>query len=173
MIKDYYMEKKRKEYEFTAEDMKKLYTMTANFEGKVLTVYSDSVGVLTVGIGHNIEANPVPGVKKIGDKITEEKCYELFEKDMGHAMFQVQQNIFWVRYLNPARQAVLYDMCFNLGINGLLKFRNTLTAIEEGIPSGSFNMGAKAMLNSKWAMQVGRRAVKLHEQMIAGDWVAI
>lgn len=63
--------------------------------------------------------------------------------------------------LNDTRKAVLVNMCFNLGISGLLGFKNTLAFIG----AGDFERAANNMLASKWAKQVGLRAIELSEQM--------
>jgi lysozyme len=62
------------------------------------------------------------------------------------------------------RQNVLADMCFNLGIGGLLSFKNTLAMVEHG----KYEEAAAAMLQSKWATQVGQRAIELSEMMRTG-----
>ena len=72
----------------------------------------------------------------------------------------------WFEGLNQARQAVLVNMAFNLGLGGLLNFKNTLALIE----TGHYKEAAKAMLNSRWAKQVGQRANELAEQMETGEW---
>ena len=52
-------------------------------------------------------------------------------------------------------------MAFNMGTNGLLKFKKTLALIE----SGDYQTASAEMLNSRWAKQVGSRAEKLSERM--------
>ena len=64
------------------------------------------------------------------------------------------------------RQAVLLDMAFNMGAEGLLKFGNTLRAAREM----RWKDARDGMLASKWAGQVGRRASELAEQMMTGEW---
>jgi lysozyme len=46
---------------------------------------------------------------------------------------------------------ILVNMAFNMGIHGLMGFRNNLRLIE----AGRWKDAAKEMLNSKWATQVG------------------
>jgi len=52
-----------------------------------------------------------------------------------------------------------------LGINGLLGFKNTL----EFTKVGDWERAANGMLASKWAKQVGRRAIELSELMRKGQ----
>jgi lysozyme len=56
-------------------------------------------------------------------------------------------------------------MCFNLGIKGLLEFKNTLAFIG----AGDWERAANGMLASKWAKQVGMRAIELSELMRKGQ----
>lgn len=45
-------------------------------------------------------------------------------------------------------------MAYNLGISGLLKFKKMLKTLEEE----NYPKAAKEMLDSLWAIQVGKRA---------------
>jgi len=66
--------------------------------------------------------------------------------------------------LDEVRKSVLLNMCFNLGIGGLLEFNNTLAYVA----AGDWERAANGMLASKWAKQVGRRAIELSELMRKG-----
>lgn len=66
--------------------------------------------------------------------------------------------------LNYVRQAVLINMAFNLGKAKLLGFKRTL----EAIALRDFDNAALYMLQSKWAAQVGQRAIRLAKQMKSG-----
>ena len=57
-------------------------------------------------------------------------------------------------------------MAFNLGVSGLITFKNTLRLISVG----HYYEAAEEMLNSKWARQVGYRAEELAEQMRTGEF---
>jgi lysozyme len=70
----------------------------------------------------------------------------------------------WWRNLSPVRQRVLVNMAFNLGMVGLLTFKNTLGAMQ----NGSYAAAAAGMLSSKWATQVGVRAERLADMMRTG-----
>ena len=67
----------------------------------------------------------------------------------------------WWRTLIYERQRVLANMAFNLGIDGLLGFRHTLLAMEQG----RYDEAVIGMMGSKWAGQVGDRAVRLAKMM--------
>lgn len=66
--------------------------------------------------------------------------------------------------LSPQRKIVLIDMAFNLGVAGLMKFKKMLAAVDRQ----DWETAANEMLDSKWAKQVGTRAVKLATMMRQG-----
>ena len=69
------------------------------------------------------------------------------------------------------RAEVLLNMAFNLGVSGLLNFRNTLARLNAAIRGdGSYARVADGMLASRWAGQVGRRADELARQMRTGEY---
>jgi lysozyme len=70
----------------------------------------------------------------------------------------------WWAGLDEVRQRVLANMCFNMGIDRLLKFRNMLGAIQLGLGSGP----ADEMKSSIWYAQVGPRAERLEQAMRTG-----
>src|ERR1035437_5074965 len=95
-------------------------------EGDRLVAYLDTKGILTVGKGHNCIARPVAGVTQPGDRITQEQDDELFAADVADTCIQLDKALSWWRTLDDARQNVMLDMCFNMGIHILLTFDNTL-----------------------------------------------
>ena len=164
--------------------MDRLAEQLLESESEKLTAYRCSKGFLTVGIGHNCEASPVPGVSRVGDRITQDQSRALFAVDMGKAIVDVQKYLPWEGNLAWPRRAVLYDLCVNMGIGfppangnkgrGLRSFVNSLRAIERG----DFQAGAAGLMNSAYARDVasdgwgGRfdRAERLAVQLITGVW---
>lgn len=124
-------------------------------EGLKLKPYRDSVGVLTIGVGRNLES--------VGLSLSE--VYYLLDNDLDHALRDCAERFTpWFQTLDPVRQGVLVQMAFNLGIGGLMQFRNTLAAVKRG----DYAAAAKGMLASKWAGQVKGRAARLAAQMETG-----
>lgn len=69
------------------------------------------------------------------------------------------------------RAEVLLNMAFNMGADGLLKFKNTLAMLRSAIVGhDSYARVAHGMLNSLWARQVGYRAEELAHQMRSGTY---
>ena len=80
---------------------------------------------------------------------------------------QLDRAIPWWRGLDDVRQRVLLNMAFNLGTAKLMEFTNTLGNIR----AGRWEAAAEGMLKSKWAGQVGARAVRLAKMMKTGESV--
>ena len=127
--------------------------------------YACPAGRLTIGYGHNLDASPVPGLSG-ASRLTEEQAQELLRLDCLKYAAGLDRELPWWRSLAPARQAVLLDMAFNLGLRSLTGFVRTLDAIHRG----DWQAAKSGMLNSRWARQVGRRAVELATQMVSGEW---
>lgn len=70
----------------------------------------------------------------------------------------------WIVTLAPERVDVLVNMAWNMGLGGLLGFTTTLRLVRDG----KYAEAADAMLRSRWATQVPKRAARLAEQMRTG-----
>ena len=126
-------------------------------EGFRSSAYQDSKGYWTIGIGRMVDA-------KLKGGITLAEAQHLLQNDLDRCAKELNTKLPWWSGLSPNRRYVLLNMCFNLGINRLLGFKNTLKMIE----AGNYDGAAKGMLNSLWAKQVGKRATELSEQMRLG-----
>jgi len=129
-------------------------------EGVEYTPYFDSVGIETVGVGHNLKVSPLD----VHYPLTDDQVDLILSSDLVKVFSSLDAHLGWWRNLSYARQRVLANMCFNLGIGTLLTFKNTLGAIEQG----QYEAAAQGMLNSKWAHQVGKRANRLAQLMVEG-----
>ena len=127
-----------------------------NDEGECLVAYPDTVGVWTVGVGHAHVAQ--------GTVWTQAQADTSFDADLFNAMHDLDFRLSWWRELDVVRAAVLLNMAFNMGVEGLLGFHNTLAAIE----AGNYGAASGGMLSSRWAKQVGARATRLAAMMKTG-----
>ena len=127
--------------------------------------YRCPAGKLTIGYGHNLEANPVPGLGA-GTAMLEHEARALLETDTDVVKGQVTRFFPWTIGLDFPRFAVLVNMAFNMGIAGLSTFTNTLEDVKRGDYAGA----ARRMRASKWASQVKGRAGRLTRQMETGKW---
>ena len=121
--------------------------------------YTDTVGKLTIGFGRNLSDN--------GISLAEADA--LLDHDIDSAIKDLVIRYPWFEALDPVRQAVLVNMAFNLGIVRLGGFKNTLAAIQRG----DYAAGAIGMLESRWASQVGRRALRLYVRRCGLRWLGV
>lgn len=123
-------------------------------EGVKLKAYKCTADKTTIGVGRNLD--------DLG--ITEDEADYLLANDIERIKIALMREIPWMEKLNDVRQRVLLDMAFNLGIAGLLRFKKTLKAVEDG----EYEKAGRMMLDSKWATQVGKRADRLSVMMNIG-----
>lgn len=120
-------------------------------EGLKLTPYHCTADKLTIGVGRNLD--------DVG--ITQQEAEFLLDNDILRCCDDLDRNISWWRDLSETRQRVLVDMVFNLGISRFMKFQNTIDAMA----NGNYKGAAEEMLDSRWAEQVGQRAMRLANAM--------
>lgn len=119
--------------------------------------YKDTVGKLTIGIGRNLDDVGISALE----------AYELLDHDIDKAVHALVNRYPWFVDLDPVRQAVLVNLCFNLGEAGLAKFVNTLAAVERG----DYAAAARGLKASLWFRQVqASRSSRLVNMMISGEW---
>jgi lysozyme len=136
--------------------MNRIKAQLVRHEGLRLKPYRCTAGKLTIGIGRNLDDRG----------ISQKEAYVLLENDIQNCEKQLLDEIPEIyNGLDDVRKSVLLNMCFNLGIKGLLEFKNNLAFIA----AGDWERAANGMRASKWAKQVGRRAIELSEMMRKGQ----
>jgi lysozyme len=144
------------------ENLQKLIAELRRDEGVRYSPYNDTKGIPTVGVGHNLSANPLPAGWKY--PLNDTQVNSLLDDDLEDVFHDLDRNLPWWTDLNDVRQRVLTNMCFNLGITKLLGFRNTLVYMRQG----KYDAAADGMLASAWATQVKGRAQRLADMMRKG-----
>jgi lysozyme len=133
-------------------------------EGVRLQLYKDSRGIWTIGVGHNVEANPLPFDVSRG--ITLEQAAKILDDDVARVSAKLFADLPWLANLDLVRQGVFLNMSFNMGVGGVLEFHHDLADTQ----AGNYAQAAADMKASAWYSQVGERAQRLCQQMISGDW---
>ena len=129
-----------------------LEMLVAADEGLRLMPYRCSAGVLTVGYG---TAFP----------LTEYEAHLLLRHRLQGVLDQCERRFPWWPKLSPARQQVVASMGYQLGLDGLLRFRRMLAALERG----DYRAASDEMLDSKWAITDSpARARRLAQMMLRG-----
>ena len=131
-------------------------------EGVVYEVYLDHLGYPTFGVGHLIIEGDAEHGSAVGTTITEERVKECFEKDLDIAVSECEA-LFgdnWNNYPGEL-QEVLVNMMFNMGRGRLGGFKKFIAAINES----DWNKASIEMMDSRWATQVGNRAIRLRDRV--------
>ena len=131
-------------------------------EGYKYETYEDHLGFLTLGVGHLVLDTDPEINKPVGTPVSEERVLECLNNDIETVCDELNRNMPWWKELSDEKMRVLANMCFNLGITRLLKFRKFLAALE----AGDFETAGEEMMDSKWATQVGARATRLQRRIL-------
>lgn len=123
-------------------------------EGLRLKLYKCTAGKWTLGVGHNIEDNP----------ITERAAMAILDDDISTVEAGLDRMFPWWRNLSEVRQRVMCNWAFQLGITRLLGFSKALQAIQEG----RWEDAETHMLDSRWSVQTPARARRLASLMRSG-----
>lgn len=88
----------------------------------------------------------------------------LLDNDMARAGADARRALPGYDAAPEAVQRALANMAFNLGLPRLLGFRRLLAALE----AGDYAAAAREALDSRWAEQVGLRAVRIAQGFRGG-----
>ena len=145
--------------------MKSLEEMLTLHEGLRLHAYDDStgktlkpgetlVGNLTIGIGRNLTSGG----------LTQREVSTLLKNDIQRATKKAQRYK-WFKGLNDVRQAVVVSLIFNMGnIDSFKKMRRAISVKD-------WETASAELLDSRYARQVGDRALVLAGLLRSGSWL--
>ena len=144
-------------------------------EGLELKVYKDTLGIDTIGVGRNLEDRGITDGELMHMNLLREEIHTtgITEEDarflLGNDIDIVERELLdahpCMERLDDVRIRVLLDMAFNLGVPRLRKFKNMWAGIHEG----DYIRAGDEMMDSRWANQVGARAVRLCKMMKDGE----
>lgn len=124
-------------------------------EGFSAHCYICTAGAHTVGYGRNID-------EAGGIGISEDEADYLLRNDIERTIEECKQWD-WFDDLDPNRQSVMVQLCFQLGAPRLSQFKLMLAALSQQPPD--FETAAIELLDSRFATQVPERANRLADQM--------
>ncbi|WQZ70701.1 lysozyme [Helicobacter pylori] len=87
------------------------------------SVYTDKTGHPTIGYGYNLSVYSYEG-----KRIT--KAYGLLT-DILKENYKAILSYGWYKNLDAMKRMVILDLSYNLGLNGLLKFKQFIKVIED------------------------------------------
>lgn len=129
-------------------------------EGVKPQAYQDHLGFWTIGVGRLVDS------RKPGAGLRPSEIDMLLQNDIDDRIEALTRRLPWFQNLDDARRGVLLNMSFQLGVDGLMGFKNTLAMVE----SGDYMGAARNMLQSLWARQTPERASRMADQMRTGVW---
>ncbi|MCP4539833.1 MAG: glycoside hydrolase family protein [Chloroflexi bacterium] len=128
-------------------------------EGTRLKSYKCTSGMITVGVGHNLNAKGITICESCSDR--------LYKEDLAKAKNAASFSVENYAALPAARQGVLIDMAFQMGQRGLESFPHMRAAIE----AGNWQRAAAELLDSTYArVDSPERAERNAEIMRTGRW---
>lgn len=119
-------------------------------EGLRLTPYRDSLGFLTIGVGHLINRG------ESFAKISREEALELLDKDIATAERRLDVIFPLWRAHDEVRQRAMLNLTFNLGYK-LADFKRFLHSFQVG----DWEKAADHLTQSRWFKQVKTRGPKI------------
>ena len=139
--------------------MSQLVEMIKRHEGVKSKVYLCSAGYETIGVGRNISES--------GLGLSDDEIDYLLQNDIQRVKEELKDTYFWFGALSEARQDAMIDICFNLGLTRLRGFVKALEAMSRE----QFDVAADEFIDSKWAHQVGTRAIRVTEMIRSGEYI--
>ena len=131
-----------------------LTDIIAKHEGLRLEMYHDTVGVPTIGYGHNLN-----------EPISEKAAYIILQDDVSIAVKELDDRMDWWRDLPEKAQIVLASMVFNLGWPRFSRFKKMISALEDR----DYSRAAAEMEDSLWYQQIKSRGVELKQMMLEAN----
>ncbi|MBS0876524.1 MULTISPECIES: glycoside hydrolase family protein [unclassified Tatumella] len=153
-----------------------IFNFIESDEGMKLTMYKDTLGYWTIGIGHLISKNSdknynIGLLDKLFNRstngiISTEECKKLFNQDLTTLYYNIKSSSLNSLYqsLDSNRQMALVNMCFQMGVSGVSQFHNALAAMK----IQDWNTVAKELKDSTWYRQTPNRAKKMINIFLTG-----
>lgn len=136
-------------------------------EGLCPTPYLDSLGFWTVGVGHQCPGGAV-GECTPGITLSDADIDALLAKDLETAKSRARKITPKYDQLDAARQAILLDMSFQMGMKVATQFKKMVA----GINAGDFETAALEACDSGWAKQTPDRASRASYVLKTGQFPA-
>ena len=127
------------------------YNFIKSSEGIKYSIYKDSRGSDTVGVGHKIISGD-----RVKSNYSEKEIQAFFNKDCNAALIIARRQFNNFDSLPDDIKEIIVSICFNLGEGGIKKF----VKFKNAIARKDYKRAAKELKDSAWHKQVGVRGKK-------------
>jgi lysozyme len=140
----------------------KVRDLIISHEDRRTVPYRDSKGIITWGIGRNVEQVPF----STDELVLVEQLIDLMYANDERACMADLLSFSWFSGLDDVRKAACMDLRFNLGPNKLRGFVKFLAAMARG----DYARAGAELVDSDWYTQVGRRGPRIVRMIQLGVW---
>jgi lysozyme len=133
--------------------------MLRKHEGVETHAYKCTANKTTIGVGRNVD--PDGGIGLSNDEID-----FILANDVRRVNTELLDTFKWYKSLDAPRKDALMDMCFNMGLPRLKQFKKSLAALAKA----DYELAAAEFLDSRWARQVGNRAITVTDMIRSGGY---
>tara|TARA_R100001079_G_scaffold86336_1_gene49276 strand:+ start:48 stop:446 length:399 start_codon:yes stop_codon:yes gene_type:complete len=120
-------------------------------EGFRSKVYKCTEGYDTIGYGF--------AIKDL--ELDEDICHQILVKKLDDLIDNANDKFPFLLEIPDEKADIVYEMIFQMGLNGVSKFKLMLKALEKQ----DFEKASAEMLDSLWAKQTPNRALKMSNKM--------
>jgi len=128
-------------------------------EGVKTYAYRDHLGHITVGVGRCLEEG-------VGLGLSDDEIDYLLNNDIDRCRDELTSEYTWFGGLDSVRQEALINLSFNIGQTRLRSFVKALGHTE----TGDYESAADEFYDSRWASQVGDRALEVCQMIRSGEY---
>ena len=139
--------------------MSQLVETLKRHEGVKAFAYQCTADKTTIGVGRRVDEDG-------GIGLSDDEIEYLLLNDIERCDAELGNAYDWYRSLTKPRRDAMINLCFNLGLTRLRGFVKALEAMSRG----QYDVAADEFMDSRWATQVGDRAVEVTELIRTGDY---
>jgi len=133
--------------------------MLRKHEGVETHAYKCTANKTTIGVGRNVDPDG-------GIGLTDSEIDFILANDVRRVNTELVDTFKWYKSLDAPRKDALMDMCFNMGLPRLKQFKKSLAAMK----ANNYELAATEFLDSRWARQVGKRAITVTDMIRTGEY---
>ena len=152
-------------YERAMDDFPQVRKELEEDEGCIYEIYLDHLGYPTFGIGHLVRKEDPEYGKEVGTEVSEERVINAFEDDVATTITDCTKIFRNWNSLPEEARLVTANMCFQLGMPNLKKFKKMISACNRS----KWDEMASEMRNSRWHKQTTARAERLIKRILDLD----